>query len=40
LQQIAWGRDFTVLLDGDKTGDDAKKRYIKEFGVIVEGSIT
>lgn len=36
---LAWGRDFTILLDGDKPGDDAKKRYIKEFGVIVEGRI-
>lgn len=36
---LAWGRDFTILLDGDKPGDDAKKRYIKEFGVIVEGKI-
>lgn len=36
---LAWGRDFTILLDGDKAGVDAKKRYIKEFGVIVEGRI-
>lgn len=36
---LAWGRDFTILLDGDKAGEDAKKRYIKEFGVIVEGKI-
>lgn len=36
---LAWGRDFIILLDGDKPGDDAKKRYIKEFGVIVEGRI-
>lgn len=36
---LAWGRDFTILLDGDKAGEDAKKRYIKEFGVIVDGKI-
>ena len=36
---LAWGREFTILLDGDKPGDDAKKRYIKEFGVVVEGKI-
>ena len=36
---LAWGRDFTILLDGDKAGEDAKKRYIKEFGVIVQGRI-
>jgi AAA15 family ATPase/GTPase len=34
---IAWGRDFIVLLDGDKAGDDAKKRYEKEFGVVLDG---
>ena len=36
---LAWGRDFTILWDGDKAGEDAKKRYIKEFGVIVDGKI-
>lgn len=36
---LAWGRDFLILLDGDKAGEDAKKRYIKEFGLIVEGKI-
>lgn len=36
---LAWGRDFTILLDGDKAGEEAKKRYIKEFGVIVDGKI-
>lgn len=35
----AWGRDFIILLDGDKAGEDAKKRYNKEFGVIVDNKI-
>lgn len=28
---LAWCRDFKILLDGDKAGDKAKKRYLKEF---------
>lgn len=36
---LAWGRDFTILLDGDKAGEDAKKRYHNEFGEIVKGKI-
>ena len=35
----AWGRDFIILLDGDKAGEDAKKRYNKEFGVIIDDKI-
>lgn len=37
---LAWGRDFSIFLDGDKAGDDAKNRYIKEFGVVVHDSIS
>ena len=36
---LAWNRDFIILLDGDKAGEDAKKRYLKEFGPIVENKI-
>ena len=36
---LAWNRDFIILLDGDKAGIDAKKRYLKEFGTIVENKI-
>lgn len=36
---LAWGRDFIILLDGDKAGEDAKKRYQKEFGKIVEDKL-
>jgi AAA15 family ATPase/GTPase len=32
---LAWGRDFTILLDGDKPGLAAKERYKNEFGVII-----
>lgn len=37
---LAWGRDFNIFLDGDKAGEDAKTRYIKEFGVVVHDSIS
>lgn len=33
---LAWGRDFTLLLDGDDAGVKAKARYIKEFGAAVD----
>ena len=36
---LAWGREYLILLDGDKAGEDAKKRYLKEFGIIVKGNI-
>ncbi len=29
---LAWGRNFTIFLDGDKAGEEAKKKYIKEIG--------
>lgn len=37
---LAWGRDFTIFLDGDRPGEAAKTRYIKEFGVVVHDNIT
>lgn len=37
---LAWGRDFTIFLDGDKAGEDAKNRYLKEFGVVVRDNIS
>lgn len=36
---LAWGRDFLILLDGDKAGEDAKKRYFKEFGTVLTGKL-
>jgi hypothetical protein len=35
----AWGRDFCVLLDGDKAGQKAKQRYLNEVGPAVEGRL-
>lgn len=36
---LSWGRDFSILLDGDKAGLEARKRYVKEFGRTVEDKI-
>lgn len=36
---LAWGREFLVLLDSDKGGEEAKLRYLKEYGKVVEGKI-
>jgi AAA15 family ATPase/GTPase len=36
---LAWGRDFHILLDGDGAGETAKKRYGKEFGLILNDKI-
>jgi predicted ATPase len=36
---LAWNRDFLILLDGDGPGESAKKRYIKEFGPIIQEKI-
>jgi hypothetical protein len=36
---MAWGRDFIILLDGDKAGEKSKKAYIEEFGDYVKPKI-
>lgn len=36
---LAWGRGFIVLLDGDASGETAKRRYIEEFGEFVKDKI-
>lgn len=36
---IAWGRNFLVILDGDKEGLKQKERYEKEFGVDIKGRV-
>jgi hypothetical protein len=33
---LGWGRNFVVLLDSDKGGEDAIKHYGKEFGRIAQ----
>jgi energy-coupling factor transporter ATP-binding protein EcfA2 len=36
---LAWSRDFVILLDGDVAGEKAKKRYLADFGLVVESKI-
>ena len=36
---IGWGKEFIILLDSDKEGKKQKKRYIDNFGIIVEPRI-
>ncbi|MBV6485677.1 MAG: DNA replication and repair protein RecF [Flavobacteriales bacterium] len=36
---MAWGRNFKILLDGDKGGEKAKNRYLKIFGKEISDQI-
>ena len=36
---LGWARDFIILLDSDKAGEQQKKRYMAEFGPIVRERI-
>jgi predicted ATP-dependent endonuclease of OLD family len=36
---LSWGKKFIVIIDGDKPGKDAKKRYEKDFGEILKNKI-
>lgn len=36
---IGWGKEFVILLDSDKEGSRQKKRYIENFGILVEPRI-
>ena len=36
---LAWGKNFIIILDGDKSGINAKNEYIKEFGNIIKDKI-
>lgn len=36
---MAWGRNFKILLDGDKGGEKAKIRYLKNFGTEITTQI-
>jgi hypothetical protein len=37
---IAWGRNFFVLLDGDKEGKKASDLYLEEFGPAIKDRIS
>ena len=34
-----WGREFIVLLDGDRAGTESKARYIDKFGPLIESRL-
>ncbi len=36
---LAWGKNFIILLDGDRAGEDSKKRYLDEFGSILKNKV-
>jgi 5S rRNA maturation endonuclease (ribonuclease M5) len=36
---LSWGRNFIVLLDSDTEGEQQRKRYIDEFGPILQNKI-
>lgn len=36
---LAWGKNFIVVLDGDKAGNESKKTYLDAFGNILKGKI-
>ncbi len=36
---LSWGKEFLLILDGDKPGEDSKANYIKEFNGYVENKI-
>lgn len=36
---LGWGRKFVAILDSDQAGEDSRKKYISNFGKIVEDRI-
>lgn len=36
---LGWAKNFIVILDSDKEGKQQKKRYLEEFGILLEGKI-
>lgn len=36
---LGWNKEFKVLLDGDKAGQESQKRYIDTFGNIVKDKV-
>lgn len=36
---LAWGKSFIIILDGDKAGEESKKKYLDEFGNILKDKI-
>ncbi|HTB06103.1 MAG TPA: AAA family ATPase [Bacteroidia bacterium] len=36
---LSWGKDFLVILDGDIPGQQAKKKYVEEFGEYIRNKV-
>ena len=36
---LSWGKKFIVIIDGDKAGKSAKKRYEEDFGDVLKDKI-
>lgn len=36
---LAWGKNFIIILDGDRAGEESKKKYLDEFGNILKDKI-
>lgn len=36
---LSWGKNFLVIIDGDNEGEEAKKKYIDELGILIEKRI-
>jgi len=36
---LCWGRNFTVIYDGDKAGTEAKRKMERSFGPVVTGKL-
>lgn len=36
---LSWGKKFIVIVDGDRAGKEAKKRYEKDFGDVLKDKI-
>jgi hypothetical protein len=36
---LGWGRNFTIILDGDSEGEIQKARYLDKFGFDVQGKL-
>ena len=36
---LAWGKNFIIILDGDKAGNESKKKYLDEFGNILKNKL-
>ncbi|HJQ78170.1 MAG TPA: hypothetical protein VJ948_13060, partial [Acidimicrobiia bacterium] len=36
---LGWGRNFIIVLDSDREGQNQRKRYMDKFGAILDGKV-